>query len=627
MVRKRIVRILRLLVYAVLPCLVERAGAQSFLPYHYDIGTPTVTEIFVDPLHGSDGASGSTRATALRTVVEAWSRIPSSQSLVTGYRIQLLPGTYGDEPGELPNYWELKRGTFQAPIIIQAADGQGSVSFTSDINMANVSYVYLLNLSVVRGGDVFHCEACDHILLRGNTFIGAPMGRTVAPAAHETVKVNQSQYVYIENNFIRGAEDNAIDWVAVQHGHIIGNKISDAQGWCLYVKGGSSYIRIESNELFECFEGGVTAGQGTGLEFMVAPWTRHEAYDVKIFNNVIREVFGAALGVNGGYNILLAHNTAYRVGARSHLIEVVFGERSCDGDATACAQRVAASGWGPVAPSNASQPIGNRRIKVFNNLVYNPPDQSVNDQHFAVYGPRVPSVGWIPSPQRSDEDLEVSGNLIWSGPATHPLGIEGADQGCQSSHPTCNATALRNLNYINSVEPGLIAPEQGDLRPLDAGSLSSLTGALLSAFPPRGGDEQTPEGELLNDFTRDFSGVSFSALRIGAFASQNSSRTPPAARDGSGTPGDPGAPFIRAVKLKVVREGSRLLLQVRVAASDDGQITRVTARTARGKVTALKRRGKGSYVGLLRIRSRRGITVIVMATDDNRNVTTVSKAL
>ena len=46
--------------------------------------------------------------------------------------------------------------------------------------------------------------------------------------------------------------------------------ISDAQGG-LYVKGGSSYVRIESNELYECFEGGVTAGQGTGLEFSVLP--------------------------------------------------------------------------------------------------------------------------------------------------------------------------------------------------------------------------------------------------------------------------------------------------------------------------------------------------------------------
>lgn len=36
-----------------------------------------------------------------------------------------------------------------------------------------------------------------------------------APVAHETVKVNQSTHVYIEDSRIGGAADNAIDFVAV----------------------------------------------------------------------------------------------------------------------------------------------------------------------------------------------------------------------------------------------------------------------------------------------------------------------------------------------------------------------------------------------------------------------------
>jgi hypothetical protein len=601
--------------------------AQPLTPYHYEIGGPILSEVFVDPRDGSDDNSGASRTEALRTVTEAWRRIPSAQNLAAGYRIQLLPGTYGDDPGELPNYWELKRGTYQAPIILQAADGQGSVTFTSDINMANVSYFYLLNISIVRGGDVFHCEMCDHILLRGNTFIGAPMGRTVAPAARETVKVNQSQYIYIENNFIRGAEDNAIDWVAVQHGHIVGNRLSDAQSWCLYVKGGSSYIRIEGNELYECFEGGVTAGQGTGLEFTVVPWIRYEAYDIKIINNVIRDIFGAALGVNGGYNILLAHNTAYRVGARSHLIEIVFGEHSCDGDAATCSLRVDSGGWGPRAPGDPAQPIGNRRIKVLNNLVYNPSDYATNDQHFAIYGPRAPSVDWVPSPQRSDDELEIAGNLIWNGPASHPLGIEGSDQGCQPNNPSCNATSLRALNYINSVEPQLAAPAQGDLRPLDGGVLASLPPVTLSPFLPRDDAEETPEGELLNSFTRDFSGATFSNLRIGAFASQGSSLSPPGPGGGSETPSDPVGPQINRVRLKVLKSSGRLALQVRARVSDNSRIRRVTARLVRGPSVALRRGSGGEYVGTIRLRTRRGVTVQVKATDWDQNVTLVTKSL
>jgi hypothetical protein len=40
-------------------------------------------------------------------------------------------------------------------------------------------------------------------------------------------------------------------------------------------------------------------------------------------------------GVNGGYNILMAYNTFYNVGSRSHTVEFVFGSRSCDNDQSA----------------------------------------------------------------------------------------------------------------------------------------------------------------------------------------------------------------------------------------------------------------------------------------------------
>lgn len=84
-------------------------SAQNLLPYYYDTGSPQVTEIFVDPKNGSDSRSGSTRSSALRTITEAWNRIPATTTLSTGYRINLLPGTYGDTAGKSPSYWELKR--------------------------------------------------------------------------------------------------------------------------------------------------------------------------------------------------------------------------------------------------------------------------------------------------------------------------------------------------------------------------------------------------------------------------------------------------------------------------------------------------------------------------------------
>jgi hypothetical protein len=595
--------------------------AQDYLPYYYDIGTPSLSELYVDPERGSDSNTGTTRSAALRTVTAAWSRIPSSQTLTTGYRINLLPGSYGDDPDETPSYWELKRGTYAAPIILRAADGQGTVLFTTDINMANVSYFYLFAVTIMRGGDTFHCEACDHILLRGNTLIGAPNGRTVGAVAHETVKVNQSQYIYLENNLIKGAEDNAIDWVAVQYGHIVANKVSDSQSWCTYVKGGSAYIRIEANEFSDCFEGGVTAGQGTGLEYMVTPWLRYEAYDVKIINNLIHDIDGAALGVNGGYNILLAHNTAYRIGSRSHLVEIIFGSRTCDENGAPCLSRVNSGGWGPTdIGGDFEQPIGNRSVKVLNNILYNPPGSALGDQIFAVYGPRTPTVAGIPSPQRTDNELEIRGNLIWGGGASFPLGIEGTSEGCQPSHSTCNETQLRADNFINLVEPDFVALAAGDLRPVSGGAITALAPAELNSFTARSGDEVTPEGVLFNSFGRDRSGAEVATARIGAY-SDTATRLDPPGNPVSTVPQAPRAPAVAALVATQRKVRGRYRVSVRCSVRSSILIASVSARLSNGKRFALRKR-RSVYSAEVTLRSKARLTVTVSATDSGGMVTT-----
>jgi hypothetical protein len=189
----------------------------------YDIGTPTLQTIWVDPIGGLDTNTGNSRATALRSVSAAWNRIPSGTTLSTGYRIALVPGTY--DTTLLPNYWEDKQGTFAAPILLTAADGAGTVTLTRDLNIANVSYFYLVDLAIIPsgGGDVVHCERCDHFLIRNSILTGG-----ASRGAHETLKVNQSQYVYLESNDISGSSENAIDYVAVQYGHIHGNRIHNA---------------------------------------------------------------------------------------------------------------------------------------------------------------------------------------------------------------------------------------------------------------------------------------------------------------------------------------------------------------------------------------------------------------
>ena len=368
------------------------------------------------------------------------------------------------------------------------------------MNVFDVDYLYLIDLRIENEGDVFHCEQCRHLLIRGSTLWGGDR------QAHETIKINQSQYVYIEESKIGGSYENAIDFVAVQYGHILNNRIHDADDWCIYLKGGSAYFTVAGNEIYNCGTGGFTAGQGTGFEFMTSPWLHYEAYAIKFFNNVIYDTEGAGFGVNGGYDILLAHNTLYRVGSRSHGLEFVFGLRGCDGDTARCATHRSLGGWGPVTVG-PEEPIPNRNIFVYNNILYNPPGFRSEWQQFAIYGPRTPTAGaGIPSPSRSDDNLQIRGNLIWNGPADLPLGIEDNSEGCRPAHPTCNEAQLRADNRINQAQPNLIDPEHGDFRP----TIDSLEGIPTFPLPPFPAWDAftppSPAGELANHVPTDRNG-------------------------------------------------------------------------------------------------------------------------
>ena len=406
-------------------------------------------DIWVDPVNGDDANDGTDRASAMRTVDAAWQMIPAGTELEIGYRMRLVAGAYPVETSV--NYWEDRHGTADAPIVIEAADGPHTATFAADINMFGVSHFSLIGVDIIREGDAFHCESCNHILIRDVELSGGT-------EAHETVKVNQSQHIYIENSDIHGAEDNAIDFVAVQYGHVIDSTIHGAQDWCMYAKGGSAYLTFSGNEVFDCGTGGITAGQGTGFEFMVAPWLNYEAYGIQIVDNVVHDVEGAGLGVAGGFNVAFAYNTLYNVGTRSHLAEFVHGRRGCDGMVDVCAAHHDVGGWGSTEGEEALIP--NRHISFVNNVIVNPEGVQSEWQHFQVDGPLDPSsASGVPSPSQADDDLVIAGNVIWNGPADHVLGL---GDGCTDTNATCNDDQVRANNSINTIQPHLRDPDAGD---------------------------------------------------------------------------------------------------------------------------------------------------------------------
>jgi hypothetical protein len=428
--------------------------------------------LWVNPSTGEDDASGS-EAAPLRTVAEAWRRIPMGTALTQPVWVMLRAGVYPES--NTPHYWEDRRGTAAAPIVLASADGAGAAVLRGDINAFQVSHLTLHGVAIDRSGDTFHCERCSYVTLNGVRLSGRG-------DAHETVKVNQSDHITIVNSSISGAYENAIDFVAVQHSAIQNNTISDAGDWCAYVKGGSAYALVSGNRIHHCGTGGFTAGQGTGFEFMVPPWLGYETYGVTVVNNIIHDTEGAGLGVNGGYNTVMAHNTMYRVGARSHVVEFVHGSRSCDGDTAGCQRHRSLGGWG--GPGIDAQFIPSRHTYFLNNVVFNPPGYQSQWQHFQLAEPVNPPNGsGALAPARVDDDLVIVGNVISNGGGGMSTGLSDSWE----------RTVLRD-NRINSLVPDLVDPAGGDFRPRGGGALAGLPSAGLP--PMTWADVGVPAGTI-----------------------------------------------------------------------------------------------------------------------------------
>ena len=514
------------------------ARAASELPApgeFYAIGSPTLMGLYVSP-GGSDQNDGRSRTSPLQTIGAAWEQIPAGELSSTGYRINLLPGTYPCE-GDCINYFSDRQGKYSFPIVIQAADGPGTVTLLGGLNIARVSYLYLLDLTLKAGreagaafgNNVLHIEQGDHILLRGLTLQGPQKCLSdQCNDMQEVLKVNQSQYMYLEKSDLSGTFQTGLDYFAVQHGHLLENHIHHSGGRCAYLKGGSAYFWVEGNEFNDCVEAGFQAGEGSNQAFMQTPWLHYEAYDIKVVNNLIHDIYGAGLSVSGGFNILMAFNTLYKVGLEDAsgrpwaLVQLIHGARGCyaadefggeKGTQTRCQAQLDQGGWGTasVGEENGGEWIPNRNVYILNNLFYNPGGSSTRYMQFVVNGPVTPPVHArnLPNPSRSDENLVIRGNVIWNKPSEGGALVGdnngSGNIGCREDNPTCNETQLLKENTINSFEPQLRDPDHGDFHLVSGSKLLGIPALPLPDFtwadaPAR---PAVPPGNLINQVLRD----------------------------------------------------------------------------------------------------------------------------
>jgi hypothetical protein len=477
-------------IYSVLFLLTFFCLRQARADDDYKIGSPTLTKIWVDPVHGLDRPPpyGTTRALAYKTVQWALGDIPGNKVLNnTGYVIMLVPGTYGTDnvPSEIQSLW----GTANYPVIFQAADDTGTVNFPS-VDITVCRYLYMIGLHVIHSGGsggsyAISFRGCDHILLRNCNFTGADS--TSSDTVTTGVVFYQSPYCYLERSVVSGIvsanpgaitkdaipSGNAVDIYASQYGHIKECSLHDFAGNGVLMRGGSGYYTIEENTIAHGGKGGIvfyTRDTTNGLDVMILPWVHYEVYDIKCFNNIIHHTGSAGFSCSGGYNILFAFNTLYQTGINSSLLVLNLARRSRAVDKDFAQAYMDSGAWGTWyldrGDDSDSAPIPNKNIFIYNNIFSNSPDSATTQPHFTFAGAyTTPSVNAsCPRPALADDNLQIKGNIIWNGDASKPLGIN-ASSGCGSSNPNCNEQQLLADNLINAAEPTFVDPFSGNFHP------------------------------------------------------------------------------------------------------------------------------------------------------------------
>lgn len=451
----------------------------------FEIGSPQLKRIWVDPNRGDDARTGADRASALKTVGEAWKRVPP-QPDGHGREILLCPGRYATN---IENQILLmdRYGSRACPIIIRPADAPLSAELPQT-SVRRASSVYFIDLLVTAGPNEFtipsenlvlHFASVNDVLVRRVTARGIKEDGHFPAIAF---KANQCLRVYVEDCEFSHADYNTIDYVAVHYGHIVRNRLHDVGAECLYVKGGSAYHLIAHNELWNSRNHGILAGQATGFQYMVPPWLHYEAYDIKAVNNVIHDA-GGGLAVCGGYNVLMAYNTCYRIGSSRDTIVVGLGGRGWNGPRPEKVDGYFALGGWCDQSGGENYNIPNRNVQICNNILFNPDGFESRCAHIGISGPlRTNPRSNLPELAQADEGLAIRGNVIWNGGADKPLLDDVENMYHLAARPTAEAAQLRRENAINALRPELRDPARGDFRPVDEGNLRTVVPVDIPDF-------------------------------------------------------------------------------------------------------------------------------------------------
>lgn len=494
----------------------------------YNIGTVTVKEIWVDPVNGKDVNNGTTRALAYKTLNFAMANVPSlTPFTTTGYKIMLVAGEYpGDDS---PPTYSSYQGTLKFPVIIQAADGAGTVKLPS-MSVSDCSYFYLidLNIETTTGADAVGCSGSNHILIRHCKIDGHDTAMILL--SQNTVSFTGSQNCYIEDCSVAYAYGANLYISNSQHCQIVRSTFEYSAADGMATDYGSADIWFARNTIRYTTKNAVYIGSnGVGyLDGFALPWAHYDAYAVRVVNNIISECDSQAFVCNGGYDVLFAYNTLYKIGGNApSLIRLGLGKRACSdlSQQATCKQYLDSGAWGTVHTYNTDDDVAwipNTHLYIYNNVFYNPTGYETTSSQFIFDEPKQAlQHASCPKPANTDNDLQIKGNIIWNGSATKSLGIT-ATSGAQPSNPTCNAALINSGNSIHKQEPLLANPGNGDFHPATGGvivnaSIFPIPDFTWSDLPSK---PKEPLVALSNTVAIDFDGASRTNIFIpGAYTS------------------------------------------------------------------------------------------------------------
>lgn len=509
-----------LILFSTIPTL-----AQSLDPRAWDIGEPgPFVEVYVSPT-GNDANDGRTRQTPLRSLSTAWNRMTDTLLANSGYRINLMNGDHTcDLPNCVPVLEQTIPTTRQHPIIIRAVDGPGSATVVGGLTLRNASNVYLMDFSIrsIPGQEppsevLLGMFSGQNILLRNLRLIAPdPTQYPENDDVDASIGILNVTNIHLEQCQLQGQSENGVVVVGSQHVELLKNDIRGTEEWGIMAFAGTAYFKAEANIIRDCGRG-ITLGAASIPSLMTTPWIHYEIYDARVVNNLLHDITGVPLSVAGGYNVLIAWNTLYRVATdetkAAPLFQAVHGIRSCEGDSLCDDYRVL-GGWGPDSTGDEEAPIPNRNVYLYNNVFHNPLPSRTLVSHFAVDAPIPTTEGTnLPNPSRADQNVRIKGNAIWNGgDGQHGIlmmvSVDGREPGCDPQNIDCNEIQLKQDNTINAFAPELVDPANGNYAPKPGGNLIGARTFIAADFswadaptnPP------VPSGSVSTVIPLDFSG-------------------------------------------------------------------------------------------------------------------------